>query len=123
MTNKERAITFLKLAGSGNVREAYDRFVSPRFLHHNPYFAGDRDSLLRAMEEAHAASPNGSVDVLSVIEEDDRVMTHSRVRRADPAAAEIAVVHILRFENDQIVELWDVGQEIPADSPNKNGAF
>jgi hypothetical protein len=28
-----------------------------------------------------------------------------------------------RFEGDRIVELWGVGQQIPADSPNENGAF
>jgi predicted SnoaL-like aldol condensation-catalyzing enzyme len=33
------------------------------------------------------------------------------------------VIHIFRFEEDRIVELWDVGQEIPEDSPNDNGMF
>jgi len=36
---------------------------------------------------------------------------------------EIAVVHILRFENDKIVEEWEAGGEVPADSPNENGVF
>ena len=26
-------------------------------------------------------------------------------------------------EGDRIAELWDVGQEVPPDSPNKNGMF
>jgi hypothetical protein len=35
----------------------------------------------------------------------------------------MAVVHILRFKNGKIVEEWEAGGEIPADSPNENGAF
>jgi predicted SnoaL-like aldol condensation-catalyzing enzyme len=47
---------------------------------------------------------------------------HSHVVRAE-AGVEYAVVHILRFEGERIVELWDVSQEIPADSPNTLGMF
>ena len=35
---KESAISFLKLAASGNVSEAYGNYLSPNFRHHNPYF-------------------------------------------------------------------------------------
>jgi predicted SnoaL-like aldol condensation-catalyzing enzyme len=51
------------------------------------------------------------------------VITHSRVTRRDAAAPDIAVVHIFRFTNDQVSELWDVGQPIAKDSPNENGVF
>ena len=34
-----------------------------------------------------------------------------------------AVVHIFRFEQDRVVELWDLGQPISKDSPNENGLF
>jgi len=36
--NKDRAVRFLKMAASGEVREAYARFVGPGFRHHNPFF-------------------------------------------------------------------------------------
>ena len=35
MNRKILAIEFLKLAGTGKVREAYDRFIAPDFIHHN----------------------------------------------------------------------------------------
>ena len=57
MNNKEMAISFLRLASSGNVREAYETYVHPQFRHHNPYVPGDRASLLAAMEENAAAFP------------------------------------------------------------------
>jgi predicted SnoaL-like aldol condensation-catalyzing enzyme len=33
------------------------------------------------------------------------------------------VVHIFRFDGDKLVELWDLGQEVPAESPNASGMF
>jgi hypothetical protein len=35
MNKKEMAISFLRLASSGNVREAYEKYVHPDFRHHN----------------------------------------------------------------------------------------
>jgi predicted SnoaL-like aldol condensation-catalyzing enzyme len=34
-----------------------------------------------------------------------------------------AVVHIFRFEGGLIVELWDVGQDVPEQSVSENGMF
>ena len=121
MTNKERAVSFLKMAGSGDVQSAYDKFVAPAFVHHNQYFKGDRQSLLNAMKEASAKSPNKAVDVKYVYEDGKTVITHSLVTRQNPEEASIVVVHIFRFENGQIVELWDLGQPISKNSPNENG--
>ncbi len=111
---------FLKYAGSGKVREAYDKFTSPNFIHHNQYFKGDRESLLKGMEEAHKNSPNKLVDVKYAYEDGATVITHSHVAKS---GMDIAVVHIFRFENYKIVELWDLGQVIEKDSPNENGLF
>ena len=121
MTNKERSVSFLKMAGSGDVQNAYDKYVALSFVHHNQYFKGDRQSLLNAMKEASVKSPNKSIDVKHVYEDGNTVVTHSLVTRQNPEEPGIVVVHIFRFESDQIVELWDVGQVISKDSPNENG--
>ena len=123
MSRKELAVAFLKMAGLGDVRAAYDRFTGSNFIHHNQYFKGDRQSLMAAMEEASRTAPNRSIDVKHVYEDGNTVITHSLVTRQDPAAQGIAVVHIFRFENDRVVELWDLGQQIAKDSPNENGLF
>lgn len=120
-TRKEIATSFLKLAASGKLDKAYG-YVSPVFRHHNPYFPGDAQSLKAGMAEAHKRFPNTTLVVQRLFEDGDLVAVHSRVRHASDTP-EIAVVHIFRFEDGQIVELWDVGQEAPADSPNKNGMF
>jgi predicted SnoaL-like aldol condensation-catalyzing enzyme len=72
------------------------------------------------MEEAHQISPNKSIDIKYSYKEGVTVITHSHVIKQD---MEIAVVHIFRFRNDKIVELWDLVQPIDKDSPNENGLF
>ncbi|MBW5468123.1 nuclear transport factor 2 family protein [Brevibacillus formosus] len=119
---KENAVSFLQLVASGNVREAYQRYTGPNFNHHNPFFRGDAHSLMLAMEENAAKNPHKILEVKRAIEEGDIVAVHSHVRQNQEDLGG-AVVHIFRFHNDQIVELWDVGQPIPDDSPNENGMF
>jgi predicted SnoaL-like aldol condensation-catalyzing enzyme len=121
-SQKEAARTFLHLVASGHVRRAFDSFVSPRFIHHNPHFAGDAASLAAGMEENAAHNPDKIIEIERLIEEGDVVVVHSRVRQK-PEDPDFAVVHIFRFEGDRIAELWDVAQEMPATSPNENGMF
>ena len=120
-TKKDIAISFLKNASAGKLDEAYT-LVSPNFRHHNPYFKGDAESLKAGMAEAAAKFPNTSLDVQRVFENGDLIAVHSRVQHAADTP-EIAVVHIFRFEDGRIAELWDVGMEAPKDSPNENGMF
>lgn len=120
--NKQAAVSFLRLASSGKVREAYERHIAPNFRHHNSYFRGDAPSLRAGTEENAANFPNKSFEVQRALGEGDLVAVHSRVR-LKPDMPEIAVVHIFRFEGDRIAEAWDVGQPAPAESPNENGMF
>lgn len=120
--NRDKALLFLKLASTGQVREAYSKFVGPEFKHHNPYYEGSAQSLMTGMEENARQNPDKSLEVKRAIAEGEFVAVHSHVRQklGDPGGA---VVHIFRFENGRIVELWDVGQAIPEDSPNQHGMF
>lgn len=122
LSPKEIAITFLQLAASGKVDEAYDQFVAKGFRHHNPYFAGDADSLKEGMRENALRSPNKSFEVQRAIAEGPLVAVHSRVQMQTPALT-IAVVHIFRFEGGKIAELWDIGQMQPESLANEQGMF
>lgn len=122
MTKKEIAVKFLELAASGQVDEAYEKFVSPNFIHHNVYFKGDRETLRLAMKDAHVQSPNKSYEAKRVLEDGDLVAVHGGLVLASESK-EMAAVHIFRFDGDKIVEEWEAGNEVPKDSPNDNGAF
>jgi predicted SnoaL-like aldol condensation-catalyzing enzyme len=120
---RDQALSFLKLAASGKVSEAFEKYVSRQdFRHHNPYFAGDAQSLKKGMMEAHTKFPDTRLEVQYVFESEDRIAVHSRVVHA-PDQPEITVVHIFRFERDRIAEMWDIGIQAPPDSPNENGLF
>ena len=121
-SKKEIAITFLKLAAAGKLDEAYGTYVAPNFRHHNAYFAGDAESLKAGMAAAHEQFPNTTLEVQHAWEDGDLVAIHSRVSHGADQP-DIAVVHMFRFEDDRVAELWDVGMEAPKDSPNKNGLF
>jgi len=122
ISRKEAAISYLRLSSSGKVREAYDAYVGPDFRHHNPFFQGNAQGLMAAMEENAIRFPDKVLEVQHALEDGDFVAVHSRVQ-LKPGDVEVATVHIFRFECDLIVELWDIGQAMPADSPNENGMF
>lgn len=122
MSHKNAATTFLTFIATGKVREAFSEFVGADFIHHNPFFPGDRESLLNAMELSAQRSPHKEFAIKRVIEEGPMVMVHSHIRQSSNEDG-FAVVHILRFDGGSIVELWDVGQPIPKGSLNKQGMF
>ncbi|CAN7654045.1 nuclear transport factor 2 family protein [Paenibacillus sp. LjRoot56] len=119
---KDKAVSFLQLVASGEVREAYRRYIGLGFRHHNPFFRGDVESLMLAMEENAIMHPQKILEIKHTIEEGDIVAIHSYVKQNHEDLGG-TVVHIFRFHNDLIVEFWDVGQLIPENSPNENGAF
>jgi predicted SnoaL-like aldol condensation-catalyzing enzyme len=121
-SHKDAAIGFLNLIASGKVREAYRQHVGPDFRHHNPFFRGDAQALMVAMEENATKNPDKVLEIQRAIQEGDQVVVFSRVRQkpGDPSGA---VVHIFRFQGDLISELWDIGQQVPENSVNANGMF
>ena len=124
--NRDIALQFLNQVIIGRISEAFEKYVVREgFRHHNPHFKGDRESLKAAMMDAKRNFPKSKLEVQRVLEspDDDTVVAvHSRVKHSDEAP-EIAVVHIFRIEREKIVELWDVGVQMPKDSPNENGMF
>jgi predicted SnoaL-like aldol condensation-catalyzing enzyme len=120
--NKNAAISVLKLASSGNVDEAYAKYVGDDFQHHNPFFEGSVESLKAGMKANAQQNPHKVLEVKRTIAEGDMVVTHSHIRQ-NPESLGAAVVHIFRFEVGKIVELWDLGQPMLAESVNENGMF
>jgi len=120
--HKEIALDFLQLVMAGSIDEAYESYVNMHGRRHNVYFSAEFSSLKRSMLEDHAQFPDKRLIVKNILSQGDQVMVHSHLimKLGEPG---MAVVHIFRFEKGKIVELWDVGQVIPLDSPNRIGAF
>lgn len=122
MTKKQIALDFLKRAARGDSREAFNRYMAPNFKHHNVHFPGNADTIMMAMEDSAKMNPNKIFEVQRALEDDDLVAVHSRVRQS-PEELGFAVIHIFRFEEDKIAEMWDFGQAVPEDIINENGMF
>ena len=122
MSNADIAMDFMTLASSGLAAEAWERYGAPDFRHHNPYFAEDGPTLVAAMDENARQNPDKAYEVKRTISEGPFVAVHGYVRHK-PGDRGAALVHIFRIEDGRIRELWDIGQEVPADSPNRSGMF
>ena len=120
--NREAAITFLELAAGGSVREAFDRYVAPDFRHHNPYFRGDANALAAAMASNAVENPGKVIEVRRSLADGNLVAVHARVRLR-PDSADVAVIHIFRFKDGRIVEMWEASQAMPGQSVNELGMF
>ena len=121
MAKKETAIDFLKLASSGKVREAYEKYVHPDFIHHNAYYKGDRKTLLVGMEENAKEFPDKKYETLHALEDANLVAVHGKVTLAPNKI--FSVIHVFRFEDNKIIEEWEASQALLKDSPNENGMF
>ncbi len=121
-TQKEIAVDFLQLVVAGNIDEAYTNYVNMHGKHHNVYYSAEFSSLKRGMIENHEQFPNKRLMVKNVLGDGNLVAVHSNIimKAEEPG---MAVVHIFRFEAGRIVEMWDIGQVIPLESPNRMGAF
>ena len=120
--HKTAAVQFLEKVVQGNIDEAYRTFVDMKGKHHNHFFPAGFASLQKAMKDNHVQFPAKRIAVKNVLADGDLVAVHSELILKS-AGDRMTVVHIFRFKGDMIVEMWDCGQQIPADSPNGDGAF
>ncbi len=119
---KEIAREFLQMSSRGESRQAFNRYVAETFKHHNAYFKGDAITLMTAMEENARKTPGKIFTIKLILEDENFVAVHSHVKQ-NASDTGTAVVHIFRFENGKIAELWDLGQPIPAGMVNQYGMF
>ena len=119
---KQAAVQFLQLVVLGRINEAYEKYVDMQGKHHNPFFPAGFPELRKAMIENHVQFPNKQFTIKNVLGDGNLVAVHSHILPR-PGDTGISAVHLFRFQDNKIVEMWDCGQPVPADSPNKDGAF
>lgn len=119
-SNKDAAVHFLQLLVAGRIEEAYALYVDMNGRHHNPFFAGNFAALKQAQLEDHVQFPHKQLTVAHVLGDGDLVAVHALIVPA-PGAKGVGIVHLYRFAAGKIVELWDIGQPAPDDSPNEHG--
>jgi len=104
------------------VREAFENWVEPGYIQHNPLAATGRDAASAFLEPFFQGHPDAVYSIKRIIADGNLVAVHSHARFA-PGERGLAVVDILRVEHCKIAEHWDVAQPVPEKSANSNGMF
>jgi predicted SnoaL-like aldol condensation-catalyzing enzyme len=104
------------------VREAFETWVDPGYVQHNPMAATGRDAAVNFLEPFFAQHPDIKYSIARIIADGNLVAVHSHGKfSADDRG--VAVVDILRVEGCKVVEHWDVVQPVPEKAANSNGMF
>jgi predicted SnoaL-like aldol condensation-catalyzing enzyme len=119
--NKRIALEWHELA-LRQPEEAVAKYIGPNYRQHNPGSADGRESLIQTMKWFTQNFPELRMETKRIIAEGDLVVIHSHLI-LKPGDRGSAVVEIFRLENGEIVEHWDVAQEVPETSANNNTMF
>jgi len=119
----ERVVSdyFTRLNKEHDLR-AVDRFVSSSLDQHDPTLANGSAAVKAAYAARFAANPNEIVSESMVIAEGDLVSVryHYQTSATDRGQA---IAEIFRVQRGQIVEHWNLVQNVPATSANNNTMF
>jgi predicted SnoaL-like aldol condensation-catalyzing enzyme len=104
------------------VREAFETWVEPGYIQHNPLAATGRDAAIAFLEPFFQGHPDAAYSIKRIIADGNLVAVHSHAKFAAGDRG-LAVVDILRVEHCKIAEHWDVAQPVAEKSANSNGMF
>jgi len=123
LTPKEVVTQFMtKFYLEKKVREAFETWVEPGYIQHNPLAKTGRDAAIAFLEPFFQSHPDASYSIKRIIADGNLVAVHSHAKfSADDRG--LAVVDILRVDHCKIAEHWDVAQPVPEKSANSNGMF
>lgn len=106
----------------GEVRHAFETWVDPGYIQHNPYAATGRDAAIAFLEPFMKANPDHKAEIKRILADGNMVMVHTH-SRMKPEERGSAVVDIFRVKGCKVMEHWDVLQVVPETSANQNTMF
>jgi predicted SnoaL-like aldol condensation-catalyzing enzyme len=104
------------------VRAAFETWVVPEYIQHNPLAMNGRDAAIQFLEPFFAKNPGIQYSIKRIIADGNLVAIHSHGVFA-PGDRGSAIVDILRIEHCKVVEHWDVIQAVPEKAANNNTMF
>ncbi len=124
-SDEAAALDFVRMGFERNdVRGAFQKYVAPNLVEHDPEFGDGRDSVFKYIEKRRRSHPNeylpdsqwtNHMDYVAF--KDDMLITkmHVFARKNDRGRV---FADFWRFKNGKIVEHWDIIQEVPANKAN-----
>jgi predicted SnoaL-like aldol condensation-catalyzing enzyme len=104
------------------VRSAFETWVQPGYIQHNPMAATGRDAAIAFLEPFLRAHPDDEYSIKRIIADGNLVAVHSHAKFTKDDRG-LAVVDILRVDGCKVAEHWDVAQPVPEKTANSNGMF
>ena len=104
------------------VRSAFETWVAPGYIQHNPMAATGRDAAIAFLEPFFKSNPQISYSIKRVIADGDLVAVHSH-GTFSAGDRGMAIVDIVKIVDCKVVEHWDVIQAVPEQSMNTNTMF
>jgi predicted SnoaL-like aldol condensation-catalyzing enzyme len=99
-----------------------DHYLPQRYVQHSSLAPPGLQPLKDFLDFVRRESPDATQTIKRAFVDGDHVIVHVHVVRF-PGDPGLAVVDIFRLEGEEIVEHWDVLQEVPANPVNPNGMF
>ncbi len=104
------------------VRKAFETWVDPSYIQHNPMAATGREAAINFLEPFFNNNPGMNYSIKRVIADGNLVAVHAHGKMSSEDRG-MAVVDILRIEGCKVMEHWDVIQPVPEKAANTNGMF
>jgi predicted SnoaL-like aldol condensation-catalyzing enzyme len=121
--NREVVTKFFDLFyNQKKVREAFETYVVPGYIQHNPIAQDGRDNAIAALEPFMKNVPGLKYEIKRIIVDGNLAAVHAHMK-ISPTDRGNAVIDIVRLENGKIVEHWDVIQVVPEKSANAHPMF
>jgi predicted SnoaL-like aldol condensation-catalyzing enzyme len=120
--NLDRVLTMYREVLIAMDPEKVEQHLPARYVQHSSLAEPGLEPLKRFLATVRRESPHAKQTIHRAFVDGEHVIVHVHVERwpGDPG---LAAIDIFRCEHGEIVEHWDVIQEVPAKPINPNGMF
>jgi predicted SnoaL-like aldol condensation-catalyzing enzyme len=103
------------------VKRAFETYVAPDYVQHNPGIADGRDAAVAALATMFA-DPAKRFDIKQIIVDGDMAVIHVHAIPT-PGSRGASVYDMYRLKDGRIVEHWDTIQLVPEHAANPHPMF
>jgi len=121
-TNRKLVLDFYDGVFNQHKVAQASQVVSPKYIQHNPYVPDGKAPFVDYFTGYFKEHPQATAKVVRSVAQDDLVWLHAHSRESEQDRGQ-AVLDVFRVKDGQIVEHWDVIQDVPEKSANANGMF
>lgn len=120
--NKQIVVNFYNLALNEKNFDAAAQYLGNYYKQHNPLVADGAEGFKQFIQYLQKNFPQSQSKIIKVFADGDFVILQVHSIR-QPGSRGRAIIDIFKLQDGKIVEHWDVAQDIPEKSANKNSMF